>query len=58
MTLYERKFVSLHHKTDKKTKITFYRRFCYNYKENIKDETTYIFTSFAYYAIDCSRQNG
>ena len=26
-------------------------------KENIKDETTYIFTSFAYYAIDCSRQD-
>lgn len=36
MVLYERKFVSLHHKTDKRTKITFKRRFCYNYKEALK----------------------
>lgn len=58
MVLYERKFVSLHHKTDKRTKITFKRRFCYNYKEALKMKLLIIFTSFAYYAIGCSRQNG
>ena len=36
MVLYERKFVSLHHKTDKRKKITFKRLFCYNYKEALK----------------------
>ena len=40
MVLYERNFVSLHHKTDKRTKITFKRRFCYNYKEALKLKTT------------------
>ena len=36
MALYERKFVSLHHKTDKRTKITFKRQFYYNHKETLK----------------------
>lgn len=57
MILYEKKFVSLHHKIDKKTILSpFGDNFIIN-KLLIKDEAIVIFTSYAYDATAHPRQN-
>ena len=64
MILYEKKFVSLHHKIDKKTILSpfgdyfvpFGDDFVTN-KKRIRNETNRIFTSYAYDATAHPRQN-
>ena len=57
MILYEKKFVSLHHKIDKKTILSPFGDDFVTNKKQIRNETNRIFTSYAYDATAHPRQN-